>query len=79
MHTDETQSRRESCIFSFNHLILIIIIIVIIIIIIIIVIIIIIIMLKLMLILMIMLYIISYGGSKANIIKIFKIVLHNIG
>ena len=31
MHTHETQSRRESCVFSFNHLILIIIIIIIII------------------------------------------------
>ena len=29
MHTHETQSRRESCVFSFNHLILIIIIIII--------------------------------------------------
>ena len=28
MHTHETQSRRESCVFSFNHLILIIIIII---------------------------------------------------
>ena len=32
MHTHETQSRRESCVLSFNHLILIIIIIIIIII-----------------------------------------------
>ena len=43
MHTHETQSRRESCVFSFSHLILIIILIIIIIIVIVIVIIIIII------------------------------------